>query len=290
MCPRFLADLFCSNNSLSALPDGLFSALPADYVRLVDLSRNKFTATGLDNFRSALANMSAYAQLDLSFNDLGPSAPPALAQWATDMYGGRSLLLMGCGITDVQPNAFVGSSWESIDLSLNDLRSGLHAHSFNGSSQLQQIGLSNCNLRSSSLVTGVFDVDPATSPYSWFLYMDNMGDDLSGGIDSRFPYRGLSPKLPLDPRLLSFSAVNSPGQPLTNQVTAERYLESWANLFNPFPAGVLYTSAVGAVYKQPKWTVLALGGERHSANSTGRHRHRRSVTISFDRRHLLHLL
>ena len=277
VCVCCLADPPCSNNSLTALPDGLLSALPGS-IQLVGLSRNKFTAAGVSNFRSALAGI-YNALLDLSFNNLGPSIPISVAQWEASK---TSLLLIGCGITDVPPNAFAGSGWGSVDLSLNDLRSGLHARSFNGSSRLWQIGLSNCNLRASSLVPGVFDVAAELmSPYSWSLYMDNLATDLSGmdptTRDQRFPHRGLFPKVPLDPRLLSVSALNSPGQPLTNRVTAARYLESWANFFEPLPAGVFFKSAVGAVNQQPKWMTLALGGERHSASSVSRHRHRRFI-------------
>ena len=94
--------------------------------------------------------------------------------------------------------------------------------------------------------------------------MDNLAPDLIGMDDStlnlRFPFRGLSPKLPLDPRLLSFSAINSPGQPLTNQVTAERYLESWPNFFAPFPAGILYPTAT-AVSQVFALLRLSVGGE-----------------------------
>ena len=69
---RHLADPPRSNNSLTALPDSLLSALPTNSISLIDLSRNKFSAAGVDNFRSALAGMSTEAQLDLSFNGLGP--------------------------------------------------------------------------------------------------------------------------------------------------------------------------------------------------------------------------
>ena len=259
VCLCCLADPPRSNNSLTALPDDLFPALSKSSIRLVDLSRNKFTAAGVSNFRSALAGISNGLYLDLSFNDIGPSVPASVAQWPASA---STLLLIGCGITDVPTNAFAGSNWELVDLSLNDLRSGLHPNTFSGSSRLTRIGMSNCNLRSSSLASGVFDADPASLPSSWSLFMDNLDANLSG-VDGgvRFPHRGMSPKLPLDPRLLSFSALNSPGQPLTNQVTVACYLESWANFFSPFPAGVFYSSAAEAVHRQPKWTALTLGGE-----------------------------
>jgi len=72
VCVRCLAAPPRSNNSLTALPDDLLSALPVSSIGTVDLSRNKFTAAGVHNFRSALAGMSTEAQLDLSFNGLGP--------------------------------------------------------------------------------------------------------------------------------------------------------------------------------------------------------------------------
>ena len=250
-----------SDNSLTALPDGLLSALSTNTIKLVDLSRNRFSASGVANLHLALNGLTFYSYLDLSLNNIGPSVPPSLGQWST-LYG--SILLMRCGITDVQPNAFAKSIGTSIDLSFNDLRSGLHPHSFSGSSRLYTIGLSNCNLRSSSLAPGVFDVADVTGQSS-HLFMDKMAADLSG-MDSntlslRFPFRGLSPKLPLDPRLLSAAEINPPGQAHTNKISAARYLESWANFFDPFPAGLFYTAALGAVTKQEKWATLIFGGE-----------------------------
>ena len=254
----------CSNNSLTALPDDFLSAFPANSIILVDLSRNKFTAAGAANFRSALAQT---LHLDVSFNNIGPTVPPSLGQWP-GLY--TSLLLMGCGITDVQPNTFAGSGWRSIDLSLNDLRSGLHPQSFSGANSLSQIGLSNCNLRTSSLVPGVFMITARWTP-SWSMFMDNLAADLSGmSWDTHFPYLGLSPKVPLDPRVLSAAEINPPGQSHTNKISVTRYLESWANFFDPFPVGVFYTSAPESVFVQPSWSSMALGGEGHSVSSSSR--------------------
>ena len=263
VCVSFRFRLPRSNNSLAALPDDLFSTFPANSIRLVDLSRNKFNATGVANLHLALAGAGRDLFLDLSFNDLGPAVPTALAQF--DSVGG-SLLLMGCGITDVQPNAFAGSGWGSVDLSLNDLRSGLHPQSFNGSASLLRIGVSNCNLRGSSLIPGVLDrnrfVSRGGSGAS--LFMDNLAADFSGmdtqALYQRFPQFGLSPKAPLDPRLLSAAEINPPGQPHTNKISVARYLESWANFFAPVPTGLISSNVSRADFL-PRMSILAIGGE-----------------------------
>ena len=159
----------CSNNSLSALPDDLLSVFPVFDISLVDLSRNKFTATGVAHLQLVLAGLATSPHVDLSFNDIGPSVPPSFATW--NMGPSSTLLLMGCGITDVQPDAFAATVLGSIDLSLNDLRSGLHAQSFSGAHWVSRIGLSNCNLRSSSLVPGMFDLFQfVTYSYGAFFY------------------------------------------------------------------------------------------------------------------------
>lgn len=142
-----------SNNSLSSLPDDFLSSLTAVRVRVINLSRNRFTAASLANLPTVLSR--AYPHLDLSFNHLGPSVPAAVMQSAN----GGSVSLMSCGITDVAAGS-LGSNWEPIDLSLNDLRHGLHPLSFSRASNLERIGLCNCNLRSDSLMPGVFDGGP----------------------------------------------------------------------------------------------------------------------------------
>jgi hypothetical protein len=63
-----------------------------------------------------------------------------------------------------------------------------------------------------------------------------------------------------DPRPLSSALFNPPGQIYQfNPPSGERYLESWSNVFSPFPAGVFYTSAPGATFKQARWSSIALG-------------------------------
>lgn len=260
MCGASLL-LLRSNNSLTALPDDFLSIYSFRWFQIVDLSRNRFTAAGVTNFRTALTGKYAPYQtdfqLDLSFNDIGPSVPPVLGQWS----GGYStLLLIGCGITDVPVHAFAGSNWKVIDLSLNNLRSGLHPISFSAT-KLQRLSLSNCNLRSESLVPGVFNDWTA---FSWSLHMDNVDANLSGSgsaLNVRFPYRSVSPKVPLDPRLLSAAELNPPSQLHTNKVTAARYLESWANFFDPFPVGLFHPPVPEAAFKQPTWSSVAVGGK-----------------------------
>lgn len=232
-----------SNNSLSALPASLSSFITGT-VFYVNMSRNAFNASGVDNFRAALG-LTGATVLDLSFNDLGPTVPPALAQWPLAGTATLdSLLLQGCAITDIPANTFAGSAWQLFDLSLNDLRSGLHPHSFSGSSKILSIRLSSCNLRGSSLMPGVFDVATA-GPARWTVYLDNLPADNRG-------------------------------------VSAEEYSARLSNYFDPFPAGVLYTlPTAGYTVKQPSWQWLTIGGERRPAaqqkNWLGQLRARRLV-------------
>jgi hypothetical protein len=100
-----------------------------------------------------------------SFNLLGPELPPVLKEvtypytpanafpFYTEVY------IMGNQITNVAPRSLEGSMLGGLDLSLNNLQSGVHRNSFTGARGPLKIGLSNCHLRSSSLVAGMFDAN-----------------------------------------------------------------------------------------------------------------------------------
>lgn len=99
------------------------------------------------------------------------------------------------------------------------------------------------------------------------IYLDNLDADLSGldatadSTNYRFPYRELSPKLPLDPRLLSAADLNRPGQAHTNQVPVARYFDSWPNLFDPFPAGVFHHAPYASGARVHQLCDVFIGGK-----------------------------
>jgi hypothetical protein len=170
--------------------------------------------------------------LDLSFNPaIGPTVPASL-QTAT-VY---SLTLMGCGLTDVQPNAFAGANIYFLDLSLNNFRSGIHRGSFHNFNNGQWAGvnslaLSNCNLRSESLVPGMLDtgVSSLWNMPRGQLFIDNMdpavvlanqlriaGSNGPGWAPNRLHYAA---------RLFTANTLNPPTQPSSHSCTIRVQLE-----------------------------------------------------------------
>jgi hypothetical protein len=152
-----------------------------------------------------------------------------------------------------------------LDLSLNNLTiSGLHARSFSGIQRVQiysqTLYLRNCRLRSRSLPAGVFDSNitaVAVAPYTTELYLSHIDPDDS--------YRRSPSTLQFDPiatrKLFSTQLFNPPGQAYAfRPPTAQQFEDSWGNFFDPFPAGLFYTAAVGSTYQPIPFADLWLGG------------------------------
>jgi hypothetical protein len=123
--------------------------------------------------------------------------------------------------------------------SFNDLQHGLVADSFAGSI-INELHLSSCNLRASSLVSGLFSSSIA------ILYLDNLQRDALP-----LPFQQLSATA----RLFSASFFNPPGQPYAFRgPTVQEYLNSWSNLFDPCQSSlslIHFRSAIRGKLKIP---------------------------------------
>lgn len=234
------------------------------------MAANLLTALSISNFwnrtNNSLGNCvfcgssSYYASLvDLSFNSgLGPEVPEVLGQSTTN-----TLTLVGVGITNINPGAFGGMVVSTLDLSLNDLFSGLHARSFDRIrwSSSAKLYLRNCRLRGSSLPQGVFEVSNAAEISLVTLFFNNINVDSSTDVAATTNNR-----LPFDPlptrQLFSTQLFNPSGQPYAfRPPTLQQFEDSWGNFFDPFPAGVFYRTPVGATYQLIPFSIIRIGGE-----------------------------
>lgn len=150
-----------------------------------------------------------------------------------------------------------------VSLSFNNLTTGLERDSFAG---WWSIGLSNCNLRSSSLPPGVFDFTGITFQSSLFLNnleptsIDALGTEYYG----RWIHLPLAPRFDLDPlqRLIKGTRLNPPNEQWAFRPPTPALLAaSWANVFDPFPAGVLYQLGTGSTVmrRQYEWNQVMIG-------------------------------
>ena len=211
--------------------------------------------------------------IDLSFNSLQTAhgtVPPVFQHVSGyNIYGDQrpvTSLLLGCGFTDIQPDAFAYAPLLGLDLSLNDLSSGLHVGSFNGllrtPASLVWLALSNCCLRSASLTPGAFDWALPGELYlsgDTQLFLSNLVSPLQD--QTRSPYAPYAPDFAFDPLQRAFSKerFTPPGQSWSfRPPTPAAFAASWGNLFIDFPTGVLLPPAQSALTAWP-WSVIAIG-------------------------------
>ena len=233
-----------SHNELTDLPNGLLCGQPNLDILSFDFSHNRLNSSILprlfcnpDTSDGAQGRPACIFplpirmnQLDLSFNPLNgiPTFPIVTQPSSMAIY---QLFLMGCNITAVPPYAFKNSrELHLIDLSLNDLSSGLSQYSFNNiTTTAIEINLAFCRLRSSSL-----------SPYMFHSPLDNSqwSVNLGNTITHALPY--FPDSYIGDKRYRSASTFN-PGTRKYNfqaeNVTA--YADSWSNFYSRFPGTIL---------------------------------------------------
>jgi hypothetical protein len=163
-----------------------------------------------------------------------------------------------------------------VDLSLNDLRSGLHAYSFVNLTETSSafcLNLGNTNLRSSSLVSNVFGGwgTPGQVPTPWQIWLDNVDADhlnvptssQSGDVLSlRYPFIPFAPKLAsLDKRIFFVAKFSPPGVPYVfAPPSVQDYQNSLMNFFDTFPARNLFSyTPPGGKKTSRSISVLSLG-------------------------------
>jgi hypothetical protein len=107
-----------SNNSISTLSNTVFA--DADWISIVDLSRNALTAASIRTFFAASGSSlfggeKYFELLELSFNNLGPSVPAVFRNIKAGVAGlSVHLSLVSCGIMDVPTGAFAGAKFGGV--------------------------------------------------------------------------------------------------------------------------------------------------------------------------------